>query len=247
VLALRQPHGLDRSFIRVAPISEPIRGVISNPGFGFSLRLEARRDVLSPTVWMSCLHTPSSPERELEGQGLEDDPIGRRCHARHYGPLQGPPPASARDSGFVIPGWPLLQAARIKTYPRASYVVAAMVKSARMASKYHVVVNQPNPHSWRWGWEIYRDGQPAFFLINSHAPKNDKPLDFIALACCECCSCASVAERCSDDDAITCLADGGDRVGIGAIAVLLDTTSCYFTSYEQCMTTISGIGGPLWG
>jgi uncharacterized protein DUF3551 len=22
-----------------------------------------------------------------------------------------------------------------------------------------------------------------------------------------------------------------------------DTTSCYFTSYEQCMTTISGIGG----
>ena len=22
-----------------------------------------------------------------------------------------------------------------------------------------------------------------------------------------------------------------------------DTTSCYFTSYQQCMTTISGIGG----
>jgi hypothetical protein len=23
----------------------------------------------------------------------------------------------------------------------------------------------------------------------------------------------------------------------------VDTTSCYFTSYQQCMTTISGIGG----
>ena len=29
-----------------------------------------------------------------------------------------------------------------------------------MASKYHVVVQQPEPESWRWGWEIYRDGQP---------------------------------------------------------------------------------------
>jgi hypothetical protein len=27
--------------------------------------------------------------------------------------------------------------------------------------RYHVVVEQPHPNnSWRWGWEIYRDGQP---------------------------------------------------------------------------------------
>jgi hypothetical protein len=30
------------------------------------------------------------------------------------------------------------------------------VKTAR----YQFVVQQPNPNSWRWGWEIYRDGQP---------------------------------------------------------------------------------------
>jgi uncharacterized membrane protein len=26
--------------------------------------------------------------------------------------------------------------------------------------KYHVVVEQPDPNSWRWGWELYRNGQP---------------------------------------------------------------------------------------
>jgi hypothetical protein len=30
------------------------------------------------------------------------------------------------------------------------------VKTAR----YNVVVQQPDRNSWRWGWEIYRDGQP---------------------------------------------------------------------------------------
>ena len=25
---------------------------------------------------------------------------------------------------------------------------------------YHLVVEQPDPKSWRWGWEIYRNGQP---------------------------------------------------------------------------------------
>jgi hypothetical protein len=29
------------------------------------------------------------------------------------------------------------------------------VKDAR----YHFVVQQPDPNSWRWGWEVYRDGQ----------------------------------------------------------------------------------------
>jgi hypothetical protein len=26
--------------------------------------------------------------------------------------------------------------------------------------KYHVVVEQPDPNSWRWGWEIYCNDQP---------------------------------------------------------------------------------------
>jgi hypothetical protein len=26
--------------------------------------------------------------------------------------------------------------------------------------QYHVVTQQPDPNSWRWEWEIYRNGQP---------------------------------------------------------------------------------------
>jgi hypothetical protein len=26
--------------------------------------------------------------------------------------------------------------------------------------KYHLIVEQPDPRSWRWGWEIYRNDQP---------------------------------------------------------------------------------------
>ena len=26
--------------------------------------------------------------------------------------------------------------------------------------RYLFVVQQPDPNSWRWGWEVYRDGRP---------------------------------------------------------------------------------------
>jgi hypothetical protein len=26
--------------------------------------------------------------------------------------------------------------------------------------RYHFVVKQPDPTSWVWAWEVYRDGQP---------------------------------------------------------------------------------------
>ena len=44
----------------------------------------------------------------------------------------------------------------------------------RMADKYHVVTQQPDPNWWRWEWEIFRNGKPLPVRLRggNHPSKN---------------------------------------------------------------------------